>query len=131
MSFAQPSTTRTSGGVLHVLPYDLARGAQRYARALVDALDSDAERHVILTLFAADPVLLRPDFQLDVPRGRLRRLGFDPRVLLRLHREVRRLRPAVLVAHGGESAKYTALAVPRRFQRNLAAIVKLIAEEQR
>jgi len=114
MSVARPSTTRTSGGVLHVLPYDRARGAQRYARALVDALDSDAERHVILTLFAADPVLLRPDFQLDVPRGMLRRLGFDPRVLLRLHREVRRLRPAVLVAHGGESAKYAALAVPRR-----------------
>ena len=113
MSLDRPSATETHGGVLHVLPYDLARGAQRYARALVDALDSDDERHVILTLFAADPVLLRPDIRLDVAQGRLRRLGLDPRVLVRLRREVMRLRPTVVVAHGGESAKYAALAVPR------------------
>ena len=107
------SITEVRGAVLHVLPYDLARGAQRYARALVDILDSDDQRHLILSLFAADPVLLRPDIQLDVPQGPFRRLGLDPRVWVRLRREVVRLGPAVVVAHGGESAKYAALAVPR------------------
>jgi glycosyltransferase involved in cell wall biosynthesis len=100
-------------GVVHILPYDLARGAQRYARALIDALAAEGERHQILTLFRAEPVLLRPDVELDVPMGPLRRIGLDPRAVLRLRREVKRLRPAVVVAHGGESAKYAALALPR------------------
>jgi len=59
-------------------------------------------------------VLVRPDVSLDVPQGALRRLGLDPRVVVRLRRKLRRLRPAAVVAHGGESAKYTALAVGRR-----------------
>ena len=100
--------------VLHVLPYDLARGAQRYARALVDALNAEGESHQILTLFRADPVLLRPDVELDVPRGLFRRLGLDPRVVRRLRSEVKRISPAVVVAHGGESAKYAAIALPPR-----------------
>ena len=100
--------------VVHVLPFDLARGAQRYARALVDRLDSPNERHLILTLFAAEPVLLEADVELNVPQGPLRRLGVDPRVVLRLRRELRELRPVVVVAHGGEPAKYAALAAPRR-----------------
>ena len=100
--------------VLHILPYDLARGAQRYARALVDLLDSDDEPHRIMTLFSSESVLVRPDFSLDVPQGPLRRLGLDPRVVVRLRRELKRLHPTAVVAHGGESAKYTALAVGRR-----------------
>jgi glycosyltransferase involved in cell wall biosynthesis len=43
----------------------------------------------------------------------MRRLGIDLRVVTRLRREIRRLVPEVIVAHGGESAKYTALAAPR------------------
>ena len=97
--------------MLHVLPYDLARGAQRYARALVDELDSADERHLILTLFAAEPAQLRPDIRLDVPQGPMRRLGLDLRALRGLRREVRRIRPEVVVAHGGEPAKYAALAL--------------------
>lgn len=100
--------------VIHILPFDLARGAQRYARALVDRLDSPEERHLILTLFAADPVLLRADVSLDVPQGRWRRLGLDPRVVLRLRKTLRQLRPEAVVAHGGEPAKYAALAAWRR-----------------
>lgn len=99
--------------ILHVLPYDLARGAQRYARSLVDVLAGDEDSHQILTLFRAEPVLLSPDVELDVPQGPLRRVGVDPRVVLRLRRAVRRLRPEVVVAHGGESAKYAALAIPK------------------
>lgn len=99
--------------VLHILPYDLARGAQRYARTLVDALAAEGESHRILTLFRADAALLRPDVELDVPRGLLRRLGFDPRAVWRLRGEVKDMAPAVVVAHGGESAKYAAIALPR------------------
>jgi glycosyltransferase involved in cell wall biosynthesis len=99
--------------VLHVLPYDLARGAQRYARTLVDALADDGATHIVLTLFRAEPAGLRPDVRLDVPQGVMRRAGLDPRVVTRLRREVRRISPAVVVAHGGEPAKYCALAVPR------------------
>ena len=99
--------------ILHVLPYDLARGAQRYARALVDSLDDDDDTHQVLTLFRSEPVLLKPNVELDVPQGTFRRIGLDPRVVSRLRREVRRLRPEIVVAHGGESAKYVALAIPK------------------
>lgn len=110
---ANSASTPTRGAVLHVLPYDLARGAQRYARALVDEIGSDGERHLIATLFAAPAAQLGPDISLDVPQGPLRRLGLDPRAVMRLRREVKRLDPSVVVAHGGEPAKYTAFALPR------------------
>jgi glycosyltransferase involved in cell wall biosynthesis len=99
--------------VIHILPYDLDRGAQRYARALVDSLDSPGQPHLVLTLFAADPVVLRADVELGVPRGGLRSLGIDPRVILRLRNALREMRPEVVVAHGGEPAKYVAMAAPR------------------
>jgi glycosyltransferase involved in cell wall biosynthesis len=99
--------------VIHILPYDMDRGAQRYARALVDSLDSPQQPHLILTLFAADPVVLRAAVELGVPRGALRRLGLDPRVVLRLRKALREMRPEVVVAHGGEPAKYLAMAAPR------------------
>ncbi len=99
--------------VIHILPFDLARGAQRYARALVDRLDSSDDRHLILTLFRTEPVLLKADVELDVPQGSLRRLGLDPRVVFRLRRALRQLRPSAVVAHGGEPAKYATLAAPK------------------
>ena len=99
--------------ILHVLPYDLARGAQRYARSLVDSFQADEDTHQIVTLFRSDPVLLRPDVELDVPQGLMRRAGLDPRVVTRLRRAIRRIAPEALVAHGGESAKYASLAAPK------------------
>jgi glycosyltransferase involved in cell wall biosynthesis len=99
--------------VVHILPYDLARGAQRYARALVDRLDSPEDRHLILTLFSSDPYVLRADRELGVPQGWWRRAGVDPRVVTRLRKALRDIRPAAVVAHGGEPAKYAALASVR------------------
>lgn len=99
--------------VLHILPEDMARGAQSHARALVDRLDSTDERHRVLTLFRSGPEGLRPDFRLDVPMGRLRHAGFHPAVVLRLRRLLRELAPSVVLAHGGEAAKYAALVKPR------------------
>lgn len=99
--------------VLHVLPRDLARGAQVFARELRDRLDGDAVQHRTVSLFEGSPAALRPDHRLDHPAGRLRRLGFDPRVVLGLRRLIAEFGPGVIVAHGGESLKYCLAARPR------------------
>lgn len=109
---APVTVSGTKPFVLHVVPFDEPRGAQRYARDLVDVLKLRG-RHRILTLFAAEPAILNPDWALDVDQGLGRRLGLDPRVVFRLRRLIRRERPNQIVAHGGESAKYVALAAPR------------------
>lgn len=96
--------------VLHVVSYDIARGAERYAQALIHALNSRSSfRHVLATMFEAETKGLDPEICLDVPRGTMRRAGLDPRVVFRLQRALTRMEPAALVAHGGEPAKYAAL----------------------
>jgi glycosyltransferase involved in cell wall biosynthesis len=100
--------------VLHVLPVDLARGAQTYARELRNALDGPEVRHRTLTLFDSDGGALRADMSLGVSDGPLRRAGVDPRVVSRLRRLVRREDPAIVLAHGSEPLKYAVLAgVPK------------------
>lgn len=99
--------------ILHVLPYDEPRGAQVYARALRDRLDGRLGRHRLVTLFAAPPAVLHEDYALGVRLGPLRTLGFDPRAVSRLRRLLKRVRPAAIVAHGGESMKYIILARPQ------------------
>ena len=94
--------------VLHVLPCDVARGAQVFARDLRTLLDDGCDGHYILTLFRSPPTVLRADSSLEVPMGRLRSLGFDPRVVVRLRRVLDTLRPDVIIAHGGEPLKYLA-----------------------
>ena len=100
--------------VLHILPVDLARGAQTYAREIRLGLDRGETRHRTLTLFRSGggprPDTLRPDYALDVRPGRLRRAGLDPRVVLRLWRLLRAEAPDVVVAHGSEPLKYAVLA---------------------
>jgi len=98
--------------VLHVVPFDEPRGAQRYARDLVDVLESRGS-HKILTLFDAEPSILNADMTLGVKPGLARRLGLDPLVMVRLRRLLVAERPVTVVAHGGEAAKYLALAAPR------------------
>jgi glycosyltransferase involved in cell wall biosynthesis len=92
--------------VLHVLPVDLARGAQTYARSLRIALDGDRARHRTLVLFGPSGTTLQPDITLDVSDSWLRRAGLDPRAVLRLRAVLRRDAPDVVVAHGGEPLKY-------------------------
>jgi glycosyltransferase involved in cell wall biosynthesis len=96
--------------VLHVLPIDLFRGAQTYARELRVRLDSPGVRHRTLTLFRSSGGALQPDYAVDVRSGILRRAGLDPRAVLGLRRAVRRHAPDVVVAHGGEPLKYAVLA---------------------
>lgn len=100
--------------ILHIVSYDVSRGAERYARALVDALNQRGDQNnLLMTMFEGDEENLGADVELGIPRGRLRSLGFDPRVVLRMRRSLRRLRPAVIVAHGGEPAKYVSVAAGR------------------
>jgi glycosyltransferase involved in cell wall biosynthesis len=100
--------------VLHLLPVDLARGAQTYARELRMRLDGPEVRHRTATLFRSDGATLAPDYRLDVPDGKLRRYGFDPRAAWHVRRLMRELAPSVVVAHGSEPLKYAVLAgVPR------------------
>jgi glycosyltransferase involved in cell wall biosynthesis len=113
MGNIEASNEGGEGIVLHVLSYDLARGAERYARALVNELDRGSGSHRVLTLFASETGGLAADFELGVPMRPFRRFGLDPRVLIRLRRALADIRPAVVVSHGGEPAKYVALVAPR------------------
>lgn len=100
--------------ILHVLPVDLSRGAQTYARDLRRLLDGRNASHRTVTIFRSGGDTLAADYRLDVPDGRLRRVGADLRGVLRLRRLCRELAPAVVVAHGGEPLKYAVLAgIPR------------------
>lgn len=98
--------------VLHVLPRDLARGAQVFARTLRDRLDGAEVRHRTLTLFHGPEGALAPDHKLDLAPGVMRRAGFDPLVLRPLRQRLAELAPDVVVAHGGEPLKYCASARP-------------------
>jgi glycosyltransferase involved in cell wall biosynthesis len=96
-----------------VLPSDLARGAQRYARAVADAAGRIAgQQHDVVVLFAVPNGTGGAEHELAVPSGRLRRAGLDPRAVWRLRQLVARTRPDVVIAHGAESLKYAAF-LPR------------------
>jgi glycosyltransferase involved in cell wall biosynthesis len=96
--------------ILHVLPIDLARGAQTYAKAMRDALDGPDMVHRTVTIFGASSASLGGDIDLEVIQGIGRRLGFSPTAWWRLRRALRRWKPDVVVAHGGEALKYAGFA---------------------
>lgn len=96
-----------------MVPSELGRGAQVYLGALCTLLDGAPDEHLVTTIFAPDRSADTPmagHHRLSVPSGRLRRAGFDPRALVALARHLRSLRPALIVAHGGEAMKYAVLA---------------------
>jgi glycosyltransferase involved in cell wall biosynthesis len=103
--------------VLHILPADARRGAQRHARALCDELHRPEEPHRILTIFRPrlgdEQATLRAEVELGVPDSLLRRGGFEPRAAARLHRALKEAQPQLVIAHGGESLKYAALVCAR------------------
>ena len=97
--------------ILHIMPSDLWRGAQTFARALLDHLNGpgarQGERHVGLTIFAGSGGPFQAEFELGMGT-RLRAARFDPRVAPRLGRAIAEIDPAAIVAHGGEAMKYLA-----------------------
>jgi glycosyltransferase involved in cell wall biosynthesis len=103
----RPFRARCTLHVLHVLPTDLARGAQVYVRALADHANHVAgQRHEVVVLFAGERVAAHADHELAVPPGRLGSAGLDPRAVRRLRRLVRDRRPDAVVAHGADALKY-------------------------
>ena len=108
LSAAQRPIIGRPSRILHVRPTDVARGAQMYAKAMRDSLDSADVEHRIVTIFRSRSASLRTDVDLAVSHGLGRRLGFSPTALSRLRRKVKRWQPDVLVAHGGEALKYAA-----------------------
>lgn len=101
--------------VVHVMASDLPRGGQAETRTVCDALNAGRGplRHEALTLFAGPPGNLRAEHRLDLPSGRARRVGFDPRAALALRRWIGDRRPSMIVAHGGEALKYALVARDR------------------
>ncbi len=100
--------------VLHVIPTAMARGAQREARALADHLDIPGVRaHRVLTLFGGTDQVAS-DFTLGHRGGTSPAVGFDPRLVVRLRRELGRLGPNLVVAHGSEPLKYLVPAMAGR-----------------
>jgi glycosyltransferase involved in cell wall biosynthesis len=92
--------------VLHVIPTPAARGAQREARALADQLDAPGVRHHrVLGLFDGPPEVV-VDYSLAFPAGDHPASGFDVRLVSPLRRELKRLDPDVVVAHGSDTLKY-------------------------
>lgn len=92
--------------VLHVIPTATARGAQREARALADRLDAlGPYRHRVLCLFGGQGDVV-VDVVVAASGGRAPGVGFDPRLPLRLRSVLGHLRPAAVVAYGGEALKY-------------------------
>ncbi len=100
------------GGVVHVIPSPRGRGAQRAARMLVDRLNLDGPpRHQLLALFDSPPEVDTDIALTHVPRRGRPAEGFEPRLALRLRNTLRRIRPAAVVAHGGDAMKYALPAV--------------------
>ncbi len=92
--------------VLHVIPTPLARGGQREARALADALDRPGVRtHRVLCLFDG-PDEVRTDLALHRSDGDVPGVGFNLGAVRALRSALARLDPVAVVAHGGEPLKY-------------------------
>jgi len=111
---SSPAAARRVPLVLHVIPTAVARGAQREARALADRLSLPGVRdHRLMSLFAG-PEGVPVDEALAVAGGPQGSRGYAPRVVLPLRRKLAELRPAAVVAHGGDPLKYLVAAMAGR-----------------
>ncbi|HKY37048.1 MAG TPA: glycosyltransferase family 4 protein [Polyangiaceae bacterium] len=99
--------------VLHVLPIEAPRGAQRYAKALRDTLDGPSLAHRTLTIFESATRVLDADIKLDVRRTPFSHFGFEPLAALSLRKALASERPDVIVAHGSQPLKYLVPLVAR------------------
>ena len=109
-----PSAQRLSATprVLHVIPTALGRGAQVFARALVDELGGPECGHRLVSLFDG-PNEIAVDGALGLAGGPTSGEGLHPAAVTSLIGRLRRLDYDLLVAHGGDAFKYLALAGSR------------------
>lgn len=101
--------------VIHVVPADLARGAQKRASELRRSLDDGQLAHRVLSIFAVPEPAGLVDQSLSV-RPMRRSMFVSPLALHRLRRFLVCERPAVLIAYGSEALRYCSLVRPRSIQ---------------
>jgi glycosyltransferase involved in cell wall biosynthesis len=94
--------------VLHLIPNARGRGAQIFARALVDELGGPANGHHLVCLFEGHSDIA-VDGSLGLGGSAGSTSGLRPAVLAHLWRYLHRTKPDVIVAHGGDAYKYVAL----------------------
>jgi glycosyltransferase involved in cell wall biosynthesis len=103
---------------LHVVPKVIRHGAEVFAAQLAEALNREhGSRNVLFPLFGppegepAAPVRVVPGAR---PISSIERTtGADPGAVARMRYGLKRLKPDLVVAHGGEPLKYAVLADPR------------------
>jgi glycosyltransferase involved in cell wall biosynthesis len=99
----------TGPAVLHVIPTAIGRGAQVFARALVDELGGAQGGHRLASLFQGQGDIA-VDLELGLPGGPAAAEGLHRGALAHLRRHLRDVDYEVVVAHGGDAFKYLALA---------------------
>ena len=92
--------------VLHAIPTAVARGAQIEARAIADQLDEPGVRRDELLCLFDGPDDVHVEHSVGYPGGERAARGFRPGLVVKLRSTLRRLAPAVVVAHGGDPLKY-------------------------
>ena len=95
--------------VLHVVPTGLGRGAQVFARALVDQLGGAPAGHHLVSLFDGESDV-RVDETFGLPGGVRAAEGLHPAAIAALVVRLHASEHDVVVAHGGDAFKYLALA---------------------
>ncbi|HXW32942.1 MAG TPA: glycosyltransferase family 4 protein [Acidimicrobiales bacterium] len=118
---------------MHVIPTPVARGAQVEARAIVDRLDCESREHRLLSLCALPDGVRVDEIVSDRAAGKVpangsqgesrpsngraaykQGSGLQPGLVLELRAALRRLRPSLVVAHGGDPLKYLVASGSRR-----------------
>lgn len=94
--------------VLHAIPTGLGRGAQVFARALVDQLGGRSGGHRLVSLFDGETGVA-VDHTFALPGGPRAAMGLHPAAVTTLAARLGRIDHDVVVAHGGDAFKYLAL----------------------
>jgi len=94
--------------VLHAIPTGLGRGAQVFARALVDELGGLESGHRLVSLFDGENGV-EVDDTFGLPGGPGASVGLHLAAVTTLASRLRRFEHDVVVAHGGDAFKYLAL----------------------
>jgi glycosyltransferase involved in cell wall biosynthesis len=106
VSSAPSPASRTR--VLHVIPTGLGRGAQVFARSLVDQLGGLGGGHRLVSLFDGEGGV-EVDDTCALPGGPGAAAGLHPLAVGTLATRLGRFEHDVVVAHGGDAFKYLAL----------------------
>jgi L-malate glycosyltransferase len=115
--------------ILHLVHSDQRRGAEVFAGQLATCLENNGRfRNAVCALHQGNGEGLAlgnlPVFRLGGPTGFFRKVGLDPRLLSRLLGAMGEIQPDIVVAHGSDTLKYSAVA--SLFYRRAAFIYRNI-----